>query len=68
MRVIRYGPRRIDCPKCKSLLEFEDRDIIAVKTIGDGYRREIACPVCYKRIVIETSEREAVERYEVSDE
>ena len=59
MRIIKYGdgyPIRLECAKCKSLLEIELGDIHDIKDVG-MYQytstKYIICPVCGTNNIIE---------------
>ena len=57
MKIIKRGklreklsePKKIECCKCKSTLEYEESDILHHQLIGDY----IICPVCKEYINID---------------
>lgn len=53
MRIIYSGAkyRRVECPYCKSELEYEASDIYTIKDANEDLLDYIVCPVCRVRIV-----------------
>lgn len=52
VKVIEYGRRRIRCPECLSMLEFEKNNIKTVQTGMNEYEKVIECPNCEAQIVV----------------
>ena len=56
MKVVEHGItyRRIDCPKCRAVLEITDSDFQVgyhnIHNLDDNYYF-VVCPECYNRIV-----------------
>ena len=56
IKIIFIGKQQIDCPACKSRLEYENEDIISARGIDHDHPYAhhtsmwIICPVCERRI------------------
>lgn len=46
IKVIEYGRRRVRCPHCSSLLEFEKEDVQCRQSGMNEYTYYITCPNC----------------------
>lgn len=53
IKIIKYGKvRKVDCPHCESVLEYEESDIIAEQIGLNEYEYYIQCPVCRETIAV----------------
>lgn len=61
---VKHDVRQVTCPKCKSVLEYDERDVMMdlsewVRTGNDSFvRHYVKCPECNTNIHLEISIKE----------